>query len=134
MMAHTTPTPIRSIQCNLSSSFYTYHILSLSCNGCTLHHTILYITLHYIVSYMTLYIYPISNYILNLKTEFSEADVSLFLRSDESTMLKTLQNKLKVNKKAALSSHYNFMVPKVKKKVLFIFYRYVISFRFLLHI
>ena len=44
-------------------------------------------------------------------------------------MLKTLQKKLKVGKKAALSSHYDFVIPKVKKKVLFIFYRSDISFR-----
>ena len=54
------------------------------------------------------------------KAEFSEADVALFLRSDESTMLKTLQEKLLVNEKPSAAFTHN---PKAKKRVPFILYR-----------
>jgi hypothetical protein len=46
--------------------------------------------------------------------------VALFLRSDESTMLKTLQEKLLVNEKPSAAFTHN---PKAKKRVLFILYR-----------
>ena len=54
-------------------------------------------------------------------TEFSEEDVSLFLKSDESTMLKNLKTKLKMGRKVPLI--YNFVSSRLKAKVTFRFFR-----------
>ena len=54
--------------------------------------------------------------------EFSVDDVAFFLKADEPTMLKSLQTKLKSNRKAPLT--YHFTTPKVKRTNVFKFFRW----------
>ena len=67
------------------------------------------------------YAHPHHSHTPHTQTEFSEAEVSLYLKADEPTMLKTLQNKLKVSKKLSVSC--NFTAAKQKKRAPFILYR-----------